>query len=152
MRIVTFRSKRARAFSGLGQISIAVLGHSFYNDLGKGIHILVADIDPLDIPSPVIIADPKGNHIALPTFSGGCNSDRGCRNLLAYSNDGGKSFRWLDHGPVIFDRKATAKDYAFVVTSDSLYIAHNGFRPHPQEPPVEVDVALYSFHDGSSTA
>ncbi|SAK99331.1 hypothetical protein AWB82_07283 [Caballeronia glebae] len=99
-------------------------GETWYNDTKSGVRTRVGHTSPNGFLGKLIIDDQTGMNVAVPTVTTGSCGDRGCRNYLAYSTDGGKSFNWLqyDSDHISFDSVKSSKDYSFYVTSDSLYV------------------------------
>ncbi len=72
-------------------------GDNYYNDTRLGIHQKVWTGSPTDYRGRVVIDDPSGLNIVLPTAENTTCGDRGCTNSLAYSTDSGRTFKWLDY-------------------------------------------------------
>jgi hypothetical protein len=132
------------------------LGDVYYNDSRLNIRTRVTTADPLDFGGGLIIDDPSGHNIAMPNFRETCNSDRGCRALVAYSVDSGRTFHWLYYhaNGDIFDNRVRAK--TFVMTADALYVVKDGdplaerFRIDDQNIPISVFAAYPGGHRSPS--
>jgi hypothetical protein len=99
-------------------------GYAWYHDTKQGVRTKVGLMWPNGFHGKLVIDDPTGMNVAVPTVSTNLCGDRGCLDYVAYSTDGGRSFHWLhydiyDHTP---DPVESSKSYTFSVTKDSLYI------------------------------
>ncbi|KDR26564.1 T6SS immunity protein Tli3 family protein [Caballeronia zhejiangensis] len=99
-------------------------GDTWYNDTKSGVRTKIGLTWPAGFRGELVVDDPTGMNVVIPTVSTNLCGDRGCINYLAYSSDGGRSFNWLqydDHAKS-FDSVKSSGDYLMSVTKDSLYI------------------------------
>jgi hypothetical protein len=61
-------------------------------------------------------------NVVLPTTRNTTCGDRGCTDYLAYSTDGGRTFRWLDYMKYSSRPSKQSEKYTIAVTRDGIYI------------------------------
>ncbi|WP_213779764.1 hypothetical protein [Caballeronia sp. dw_276] len=98
-------------------------GDNYYNDTRLGIHQKVWTGSPTDYRGRLVIDDPSGSNIVLPTSENTTCGERGCTNSLAYSTDRGRKFRWLDYLQYSSRPSDDSKKFLIAVTKDKLYVA-----------------------------
>jgi len=97
-------------------------GDNYYNDTRIGIHQKVWTGEPTDYRGRLVIDDPSGTNMVLPTARNSLCGDRGCTVKLAYSTDSGRTFNWL---PYIRNSSRPSEDsenYTIAATSDGIYV------------------------------
>ncbi|WP_438392465.1 T6SS immunity protein Tli3 family protein [Caballeronia sp. DA-9] len=97
-------------------------GDNYYNDTRLGIHQKVWTGSPTDYRGRVVVDDPSGLNIVLPTAENTTCGDRGCTNSLAYSTDSGRTFKWLDYKQYSSHPSEDSEKYKIAVTANALYI------------------------------
>ncbi|WP_230474800.1 T6SS effector phospholipase Tle3 domain-containing protein [Dyella monticola] len=101
-------------------------GQVWYNDTKQGIRTEISEggFWVSGFVGKLIIDDPTGMNVVVPKASPRLCGDRGCRNYLAYSTDGGRSFHWLQYDihEHTADSVESSKRYTMSVTSDSLFV------------------------------
>jgi hypothetical protein len=98
-------------------------GDNYFNNTKLGIHQKVWTGDPTGYRGRIVIDDPSGLNIVLPTAENTSCGDRGCTSYFAYSTDSGRTFRWLDYMKYASTPSEASEKYTIVVTKDALYIA-----------------------------
>jgi hypothetical protein len=98
------------------------LGDNYYNDTRLGIHTKVWKGVPTDYRGRLVIDDPSGMNVVLPTARNTTCGDRGCTNKFAYSTDSGRTFRWLDYQKYSFSPSEDSEKYKIAATKNALYI------------------------------
>jgi hypothetical protein len=107
-------------------------GDNYYNDTRIGVHQKVWTGEPTDYRGRLVIDDPSGTNMVLPTARNSSCGDRGCTVKLAYSTDSGRTFSWL---PYIRNSPRPSEDsdnYTIAVTTHSLYIVQTD-PPHLEQ-------------------
>ncbi|WP_156393400.1 T6SS immunity protein Tli3 family protein [Burkholderia sp. Leaf177] len=97
-------------------------GDNYYNDTQLGIHQKVWTGSPTDYRGRLVIDDPSGSNIVLPTSENTTCGERGCTNSLAYSTDAGRTFHWLDYLKYSSRPSEASEKYKIAVTTNALYI------------------------------
>ena len=99
-------------------------GDTWYNDTKQGVRTNVGETWVNGFLGKLVIDDPTGMNVVIPTASTNLCGDRGCMSYFAYSTDGGRTFNWLqyDRDNISFDSVEASKSYTFSVTGDSLYV------------------------------
>ncbi|SAK81889.1 hypothetical protein AWB82_05427 [Caballeronia glebae] len=99
-------------------------GETWYNDTKSGVRTRVGHTSPNGFLGKLIIDDQTGMNVAVPTVTTGSCGDRGCRDYVAYSTDGGKTFNWMqyDRNSISYDPVRSSRRYQFVVLKDRMYV------------------------------
>jgi hypothetical protein len=97
-------------------------GDNYYNDTQRGIHEKVWTGEPTDYRGRLVIDDPSGMNVVLPTARNSLCGNRGCTNLFAYSTDSGRTFRWLDYMKYSFRPSEDSEKFTIAVASNKLYV------------------------------
>ncbi|WP_156393396.1 T6SS immunity protein Tli3 family protein [Burkholderia sp. Leaf177] len=98
-------------------------GDNYFNNTALGIHEKVWTGDPTGYRGRVVIDDPSGANVVLPTAENRSCGDRGCTSYFAYSTDSGRTFRWLDYLKYSSRPSDDSKKFLIAVTKDKLYVA-----------------------------
>lgn len=119
-------------------------GDNYYNDTRLGIHTKFTEGRPNDYRGRLIVDDPSGMNIAIPTVWNTTCGDRGCKGILAYSTDRGQTFRWLDYMNNVFSPAEDSERYTVAVTKDALYVAEQSqydvhVRKFPLAPQIDLN-------------
>ncbi|WP_213779763.1 hypothetical protein [Caballeronia sp. dw_276] len=118
-------------------------GDNYYNDTRLGIHQKVWTGSPTDYRGRLVIDDPSGSNIVLPTSENTTCGERGCTNSLAYSTDRGRTFRWFDYLKYSSRPSEASEKYTFAVTKDALYIADKAqYNTHVTKLPLAFQIEL----------
>lgn len=97
-------------------------GDNYYIDKRQNIKTDLGRGGIVNYSGRLIIDDPTGMNVVIPTAPGGACGDRNCNAALLYSTDGGKTF----HGTVYMNSHNPPKaseDYTIAVTKDAFYVA-----------------------------
>jgi len=100
-------------------------GDTFYNDTKAGIRRYLGRGTVENFQGKIVNADPTGRNLVFPTATApytAC-SDRGCSPTMAYSTDGGFTFKGVIYSKNNFDPFESSKDYTVAATTDKLYVA-----------------------------
>ncbi|OXC76566.1 hypothetical protein BSU04_21355 [Caballeronia sordidicola] len=97
-------------------------GDNYYNDTQRGIHEKIWTGEPTDYRGRLVIADPSGMNVVLPTARNSLCGDRGCTNLFAYSTDSGRTFRWLDYMKYSFRPSEDSEKFTIAAANDGIYV------------------------------
>jgi hypothetical protein len=97
-------------------------GDNYYNDTRLGIHQKVWTGSPKNYRGRLMIDDPTGSNIVLPTNDNSTCGERGCTEVLAYSTDSGHTFRWLNYMQYSSTPAEDSEKYTVVVTKDAFYL------------------------------
>jgi len=101
-------------------------GDVWYNDTKQGVRTKVGETWPTGFLGKLVIDDPTGMNVVIPTVSTNLCGDRGCKSYAAYSTDGGRTFKWFqyDREHIGFDSVESSRLYKFFVLRDRLYVVH----------------------------
>ncbi len=97
-------------------------GDNYFNNTRLGIHQKVWTGDPRGYRGRVVIDDPSGTNIVLPTARNSSCGDRGCKLPLYYSTDSGRTFKRMVYMDNSFDPSRDSEDYTISATKEALYI------------------------------
>lgn len=100
-------------------------GDNYYNDTRIGVHQKVWTGVSTDYQGRLVIDDPSGTNIVLPTARNSLCGDRGCKVPLFYSTDSGRTFKRMVYMNNSSDPSRDSKDYTIATTKDALYIARS---------------------------
>jgi hypothetical protein len=100
-------------------------GDNYYNDTRIGVHQKVWTGEPTDYRGRLVIDDPSGTNVVLPTARNSLCGDRGCKVPLYYSTDSGKTFKRMVYMNNSFDPSRDSEGYMIAATKDALYIARS---------------------------
>ena len=102
-------------------------GDTFYNDSKAGIRTYLGRGTVENFQGRVINADPSGRNLVFPAATApytAC-SDRGCNPAMAYSTDGGATFRGMKYSEHNFDPFESSKNYTVAATKDAIYVSES---------------------------
>jgi hypothetical protein len=97
-------------------------GDVFYNDTLKHTHTHLFVDDPRNYRGRLIIDDPTGMNIVVPTAANGPCDDHTCSVPASYSTDGGLTFTWVDYIERSTSPSRDSEGYTIAVTKDRFYV------------------------------
>ncbi|WP_027214509.1 T6SS immunity protein Tli3 family protein [Burkholderia sp. WSM2232] len=100
-------------------------GETWYNDTRAGIRSHLGRGLVENFQGRLINADPKGRNLVFPaaTAPGTVCGDRGCDPMLAYSTDGGRTFRGMIYFEHSFDPYVDTRAYTVVADGSRVYVS-----------------------------
>lgn len=98
-------------------------GDNYYNDTRLGIHtkIWIREVDPASFRGRLIIDDPSGMNVVIPSARSTKCGDRGCNVPLLHSTDAGRTFRGMKYMHS-FRPSQDSVNYTIAVTKDAFYV------------------------------
>lgn len=107
-------------------------GDNYYNDTQTGVHTkLLRGNSFATFRGRLIVDDPSGMNIAIPSASQRPCGDRGCKVPLYYSTNGGKTFNALPYMNSSYP-PVDSENYTIAVTKNALYIVQTD-PPHLEQ-------------------
>jgi hypothetical protein len=97
-------------------------GDNYFNNTRLGIHQKVWTGDPRGYRGRVVIDDPSGTNIVLPTARNSSCGDRGCKLPLYYSTDSGRTFKRMVYMDNSFDPSRDSEKYTIAIAKNRLYV------------------------------
>jgi hypothetical protein len=128
------------------------LGDAWYNDTKTGVRTKIGLTWITGFRGRLIIDDPTGMNVAIPTVSRNLCGDRGCRDYVAYSTDGGRSFDWTrydNYGPSN-DPVADSNQYVISVTKEAMYITMFKSKYVPLSSTGQRPAPTYDLHNDAT--
>ncbi|MFK0379767.1 hypothetical protein [Pandoraea sp. NPDC090278] len=100
-------------------------GEAYYNDTKLGLRKKLGRAGVENYQGWIINADPTGRNLAFPMSPppGAACPERGCRGLLLYSTDAGRTFGAVVYVESTWWPYQTSKEYGVFVTKDKLFVA-----------------------------
>ncbi|WP_156393398.1 T6SS immunity protein Tli3 family protein [Burkholderia sp. Leaf177] len=97
-------------------------GDNYYNNTRLGIHQKIWTGKPTGYKGRVVIDDPSGMNVVVPTARNSSCGDRGCTSYFAYSTDSGRTFRWLDYKEYSSLASEDSANFTIAVAAQKLYV------------------------------
>jgi hypothetical protein len=123
------------------------LGYAWYDDTKTGVRTKIGLMWVTGFRGRLIIDDPTGMNVALPTVSRNVCGDRGCIDYVAYSSNGGRTFDWVSYENyhTSFDPVADSNKYIISVTKEAMYITMFKHKYIPPSPTGESSTPTYDL-------
>jgi hypothetical protein len=97
-------------------------GDNYYNDTQTGVHTKLLRGNSLaTFRGRLVVDDPSGMNIAIPSASQRPCGDRGCKVPLYYSTNGGRTFNTM-HYMNSSNPPVDSESYTIAATSDGIYV------------------------------
>ena len=102
-------------------------GETYYNNKKKNIHVLISHASGYLFKGRLYWASTRDDYLAFPTMDDTNNaacmgSDKGCKNVITITTDGGKTLNATTYGIYSQDPTGITKDYDMLVTNSGFYI------------------------------
>ncbi|WBG91919.1 hypothetical protein N5580_05075 [Pantoea piersonii] len=102
-------------------------GQTFYNNKAKGIHFSISPGSGYLFKGRLFWLSSRDDYLAFPftrdTDKAVCAvSDKGCKNLITVTVDGGKTLKAIEYSYYIKDPTSETKYYDMIVTDDAFYM------------------------------
>ncbi|WBG91918.1 hypothetical protein N5580_05070 [Pantoea piersonii] len=128
-------------------------GQTFYNNKAKGIHFPISPGSGYLFKGRLFWLSSRDDYLAFP-FTRDTNkavcavSEKGCKNLITVTVDGGKTRRAIDYGYYTKTPTSDTKDYDMVVTDDGFYMIEYSL---PDRAPYAAHADKWTFKPSKET-